>query len=279
MSELDQASGLTGSTAPKSFLFYGPPGSGKTTYAAYLSDASGKLLRKLWVDVDDKIREMENLPADVRGSITAWSCNEPPGDPEKIQIPSAPNPKDPHKGTIIEREPRGMRRTVDCVNELLALARNCRREGKPFPYDVVVVDSLTSCSEHTIRKVMYDQRIAFMSERNWGLVSQTLIEFYRGFLQLPCERILIAHSRTYQVRDRESDTILEEYIRPHIVGQLAETIAKDFSEVYFFHGRERSGQYKIQTVKDRLLVARTTRDIPPEIFIDPKTKQLILEKK
>jgi AAA domain len=277
MSELEHSGPLGPSGQPKSYLYYGPPGSGKTTFAAYL-EREGKLLKKFWVDVDNKLREMENLPPDVRAAITIWACDEQLGDPERIQIPSAPNPKDPHKGTLIEREPRGIRRTVDCINELLSLARACRRDSKPFPYDVVVLDSLTSCSEHTIRKVMFDQRIAFMSERNWGLVTQTMLELYRGFLQLPCERVVIAHSRTYQIRDRETDTVMDEYIRPHIVGQLAETIAKDFSEVYFFHGRERSGQYKIQTVKDRLLVARTTRDIPPEIFIDPKTKQMILGK-
>src|SRR5207248_7205514 len=177
---------------------------------------------------------MENLSPEVRASITCWSCDEQLGDPEKIQIPSAPNPKDPHKGTLIEREPQGIRRTVNFLNELLALARDCRKEKKVFPYDVAVLDSLTSCSEHTIRKIMFDQRIAFMSERNWGLVTQTLLELYRGFLQLQCERIVIAHSRTYQIRDRETDTVIDEYIRPHVIGQLAENIAKDFSEVYFF---------------------------------------------
>ena len=278
MSELERAIALeTSKPTGKSYLFYGPPGAGKTTFAAWLRDREGGFSRKFWVDVDNRLQELENLPPPVRASITTWSCDEQLGDPERITIPSAPNPRDPHKGTLIEREPLGLRRTVACINELGALSRQCKRDNKLFPYDVVVLDSLTSVSEHAIQKVMFDQRLAFMSERNWGLVTQSLLQTYRGFLQLPCERIVIAHSRRFQIRDKEDDSrVIEEYIRPHVVGQLAEHIAKDFTEVYYFLGRERDGTYRIQTVKDRLLVARTSRDLPPEVRIDPTTKQFIL---
>ncbi len=45
----------------KSYLFYGPGGSGKTTLAA---KHPGK--RKLWLDMDDRLGELDNLTDDDR---------------------------------------------------------------------------------------------------------------------------------------------------------------------------------------------------------------------
>ena len=67
MSELDNI-GLRSVEAggTRSYLFYGPAGSGKTTLAAM---HPGK--RKLWLDVDQKLHEMEVLPN--RESIKVWA--------------------------------------------------------------------------------------------------------------------------------------------------------------------------------------------------------------
>src|SRR5262245_65876421 len=66
----------------KSYLFYGPPGSGKTTLA---TKHPGK--RKIWLDMDGKYAEMG-----FTDPVAVWVPGEPLGNPERIEIPYSPDP-------------------------------------------------------------------------------------------------------------------------------------------------------------------------------------------
>lgn len=264
MSELENAVALTSDTRPPSYLLYGPPGSGKTTYFLY---RPGK---KFLIDVDNKAHEIENLPREVRESTTVWSCPDTLSGPLEVI----------GKATKIKNDPQGFRRTINVINELVDLARQCRRENKPFPYDAIGLDSWSAVGDHIEEKIKHDQERTKLSFNDWGLLRANNIAVLKGILQLPCERYIIAHDVHKTVRDKETQEVKEEYIRPAILGQLSETFGKYFTECWYFRGRHRSGDYQIQTVKDDLLMARTAKaNMPPEVFIDQVTKQLKLDGK
>lgn len=253
MSELETSKPLVISAASKSYLLYGAGGSGKTTFALQ-HPGHGYVL-----DMDQKLAEMENLPLDVQKRITVWTPNVPLGGKE-IQIPYSPDAKNVSAGEQIKEEPLGFRKLVNVTNELLALAR----KPGPFPYDFVVLDSLSRADDHLIYQIMWRHKVTFMTERLWGLVGRALSEYINGFLQLPCVRIIIAHDKFIQ--DEESGRIS---IKPLVVGSkvMTDNLPTFFSEVYYFKGRQSDGAYKIQTGKDYTLSARTTKGLAFEEVI------------
>jgi hypothetical protein len=248
MSEMDRIAPLGSEMLPatKSYLFYGPPGSGKTTLAT-----QHPAKRKLWLDVDGKINEMH-----FNKAIDVWQPGEPLGNPERIDIPWNPDPKDPHKGTIPSKQPKGYERLVTMTNELL-------RAIPKFPYDLVVLDTLTSTADHWQSLLMFTHKVSYMTERLWGIYLAGLQEYINGFLQLPCDRIMIAHEK----RNTDEDT-KQEAIRPSVAGQLGNNLNRYFTEAYYFKGRERTGIYRIQTYSDNRITARTSSGLEPEAVAD-----------
>jgi hypothetical protein len=239
-------------------MFYGPGGSGKTTLAAKHSN------RLLFLDMDERLHEL-NMSQEDRNRIKCWIPNATLGSKEVQFTVIDPKRKDMSKGTHIAEEPRGYRRLVDIINELLQVSY----KGE-FPYDAVVLDSLTRVSEHLEYLVMYSHNMTNMTETLYGVVKRNLKELMYGFLRLPCDRILIAHSKHIEKRDRESGVILQSYTRPNVTGTMAEELMTFFSEVYYFLGR--SGVepiYKIQTATDRELAARTTKALAFQNVADP----------
>ena len=259
MSELARVGPLGPVPTRKSYLFYGPPGSGKTTLATH---HPGK--RKLWLDMDQKLAEMSSLPS--RDDVSVWTPDEPLGNPDRIDIPFSPDPKDVHKGTIPSKKPMGYEKLVTVTNELLRaagtvtlVAGDKEKTIDGFPYDVVILDTLTAMGDHWTRLLMYTHRVSFMTERLWGIYLAGMQEYINGFLQLPCDRIIICHEK----RNTDEDT-KQEAIRPSVAGQLGNNINRYFTEAYYFLGRQRSGEYKIQTITDSRIAARTSSGLPAE---------------
>src|SRR5215467_2675419 len=208
--------------------------------------------------MDQKLEEMATLTGDP--TINVWAPGEPLGNPERIDIPFNPDPKDPHKGTIPTKKPMGYERLVTVSNELLRMggtvtlvAGDKSKTIDAFPYDVVVLDTLTSTADHWQSLLMYTHRVSYMTERLWGIYLAGLQEYINGFLQLPCDRIIIAHEK----RNVDEDT-KQEAIRPSVAGQLGNNLNRYFTEAYYFLGRQRGGEYKLQTITDSRIAARTS---------------------
>jgi len=249
MSELANIKHVAETTSTgRSYLFYGPPGSGKTTLAAMHPSK-----HKLWLDMDQKLHEMGQLPN--RGAISAWLPQEPLGNPERIEIPWSPDPKNVGAGTIPTKKPQGYERLVAVTNELLKAAR-----AGSLDYDCVVLDTLTSVGDHWTRLLMYTHRVSFMTERLWGIYLAGMMEYLNGFLTLPCDRIIIAHEKRRTDEDTKQDVI-----RPSVAGQMGDNLVRFFTEAYWLSGRERSGKYKLQTVTANGAAARTSIGLDPEV--------------
>lgn len=252
MSELERVRTIPEAAISRSFLLYGPAGAGKTTLAAH----RGGMM--LWLDMDQKIQEMGVLPN--KPNIRSWSPGEPLGNPDRIDIPYSPDPKNVTQGTIPTKKPMGYEKLVQVTNELLTQAH----KDPNFPYDCVVLDTLTAVGDHWQRLLMYTHRVSFMTERLWGIYLAGMMEYLNGFLTLPCDRIVICHEK----RRIDEDT-RQDIIRPSVAGQMGDNLVRFFTEAWYLKGRERSGKYKLQTVTADGAAARTSSKLEPETFAGP----------
>lgn len=264
MSELEllkQAAFIPGS---KSYLFYGPPGTGKTWLSLL---HPGK--KKLVLDIDDKIREIENSEKLLAGT-EVWTHNE-------LIVPKGivfqevdPQRKDPKRGFIPGEAPRGYKRQVAVTNELIELGRKCKETGQPF-YDCIIWDSGTRTVDHLIQAILYQHQMGSMTETLWGVFGQNFLQYLSGFLRLRdygADCIAIFHERHVVKRNKEQE-IIEEYIRPSVYGAQGINLGQQFSEMYYFLGRTPDGKYRIQTINDGVIPARTTKNLDSRQIIDP----------
>jgi DNA polymerase III delta prime subunit len=249
----------TTASGPRSYLFYGPPGTGKTTTAAML-----KHKKKLFIDADNKLESMENLPEEARRTISIWKPPSLISDADRIAVVRVERTEGSDKKKVtgtegyIPRNPQGYLETTAFINGLLE-----RAEQGAFPFDLVVLDSLTTINDHLEALILSHHKTAVFSLPLWGVLKANYKEFFGGFHSLPCDRIVIAHSKTVQ------DELTKEInIFPMLDGQMAEKLPKDFNEVYFFQGRNRDGKYVIRTASNRKIIARTTKGFDDEELID-----------
>lgn len=267
MGELDRAVPLSEFKGSRSYLFYGPPGTGKTWLA---TKHPGK--KKIYLDVDERLHELP-LSSEERASIIHWKPDVILGDSQIQIIQVDPTRRDVYKGEKIAHKPEGFVRVVDIINELLKLHYEAKKGGPPFPYDCVILDPLTRLIDHLVYLVMYKHGVTNMTETLFAVEGRQLKEAIMGFLQLPCDRIVIAHSMHKEKRDKESQAIIWEKIQPHIYGSdmMRNELVGMFTEAYFFTGYKHADKkYYIRTKADRLAQARTAKNLEYDQEIDPK---------
>jgi hypothetical protein len=205
---------------------------------------------------------MENLTEEERGKITIWKPTTALSEAGKINVIRVERFEDKKKvqGTesYIPTNPTGYNETITFINDLLE-----RAETGKFDYDLVVLDCLTTLNDHLESLILSHHKTAVFSLPLWGVLKSNYKEFFGGFHSIPCDRIIIAHSKTIQ------DEITSEVsILPMLDGQMAEKLAKDFNEVYFFLGKNREGKYMVRTASNRKITARTTKGFDDEEFVE-----------
>jgi len=236
------------------YLFYGPPGSGKTTAAIEaLRNIEG---RALVFDMDRKLSSMTNLDAALVSRVDVWCPTATLSGTNTINVVRVERKDEKGKaipGTqgFIPPDPRGYLELVDAINQTIA---------SPNPlHQLYILDTMTTTVEHLMRLICHHHLVSSFTQQLWGVFASCVEEFRAGFLSLPGKRIMIAHTIT-----REDELTKEVRTIPSIPGQSGEKLPKDFNEVYYFEGRNSAGKYRVLTTASRRYIARTTRGFAVE---------------
>lgn len=251
------------------FVFFGPPGGGKTTAAAQLlcPIAIKRKKRVLWLDVDRKLAQQLNIPPEHRAVIDIWKPSEPLAGTE-IGVPRIPqfegsgSARKQVAGTAgyIPKEPKGYLELVGIINKVLADPSAKDR------YAGVCLDTATTVEEHAQRLVCNHHKRGTFTTELWGVYGSLWTEFRAGFLSLPGIRIMCVHS---QERGEEGET---KRVIPAIQGYTGDRLAKDYNEVYYFEGREtgQNGKYMIRVASNPKFTSPRTSlvGIPDRISVD-----------
>jgi len=260
-----------------SFIFlYGPPGSGKTTLAASMTKLG---LKVRFIDVDDKVRLMENLRPEVeKGNILITPIKSKLTETTMKQAIMSPK-----LGLL--KQPQGYLEICDAVSqyeEMLA-------KGEEPTEQVLVKDSLTSMIEHMKRLIAHIQGKSHFTYDEWSIVLSNLEEYFytmKSLLKVGEEGksgyrpgfehvIIIAHETT-----ERDDTTGKVQTLPFIEGQMRHKVGKYFEEVYYCQvevPKTGSPIYKILTVSTDRYTARTSRNIP--IWIESSFDVIFGQKK
>lgn len=265
MSQLERAMSLKEAPSQRSFCFYGPAGTGKTT-AMCLHPGKGFV-----IDSNCKLHEMRNLDPATRDRVTIWQPSEPlvGEDIEVTQID--PKRKKPEEGALRQwaEKPKGYDEIREVTNDLIKLAYKCQKDGTPFPYNWIGHDAFT----HTLRHIEYSS----MARHGYNLLNQSLYEvvkrdilsYMNGWQRLgsiaKVDTIMIAHSRDYYDEDGKLQSR-----KPIITGQWRDMFFTDFTEVYFFRGGSSDGRWYVQTYNDGKADARTSAKLERIQVVDAK---------
>jgi len=158
-----------------------------------------------------------------------------------------------------------------------------------FPYDTVIVDSLTSCADllmqHVLRLKGLDGKgkkiagIAVNSIEDYNAENSMLIELVQFLQQIRCKyKILIAHVIKTEKTNLNDDSVV--VTRQLLTGgkKVAARIPGYFDEIYHFEQKPVGGrpQFTARTVNTGEDFARTTLRLPKEInFTDQSFYELI----
>lgn len=266
MAELDRARYIEkDEIGPRSFFFYGPGGSGKSSLAV---EHPGK---GIYLDVDARLHELQ-LTEEQKKRIHVWTPDVPIVEHVDVLVVD-PTRRSPTIGTLVSTKPVGFQRTVDVINELLKLAYAAKKGGPAFPYEWACWDSLTKSVDHLVKLILYNHKMTQMTETLFDVEGRQLKDTVDGFMHLPCDRILIGHSAHREKRDKETGAVLWEKITPHVYGsnRMRDELPTQFSEVYFFEGYNPADKkWYFYTKNTRLATARTTRKLEYKQEVDPK---------
>jgi cellulose biosynthesis protein BcsQ len=247
-----------------SYLFYGPPGSGKTTLAARMAGALPQGEKALVLDMDRKLSSMGNLNPDWVKKIDVWTPSATLSGSEigVARVERYDNKKNIVPGTqgAIPKNPQGYLELVAQCNKLLV----------NNPYSLVVLDTLSTTVEHLQRLICYHHQVSTFTLPLWGVFSTNIEELRSGLLSLPCRKIFICHTRTSENEDTNEVRVL-----PSVPGQTGEKLVKDFNEAYFFQGRASTGAYRVLTSASRKYTCRTTLNLPTEASVDDLFKAVM----
>ncbi len=246
-----------------SFFLYGPPGGGKTTFAASMVNAG---FTPLFIDLDRKVRTMENLKPwintgmiqmiDFQSKLTEASFSD--------RVKSGPT-----QGPVTQ--PQGYLELAEIITSL--------EEDPPDNHlqVVPVLDNLTRTLEHMKRWLFHIQKRNVISLPDYGTILTNLEELYDSFfgLQVPMgdepalypHVIMIAHDKL-----EKNDLTGELLLKPLIDGQMRDKSGSSVDEMYYCSvevAKDGSAEY-VATTKpvEKVSQARTSRKLDTYVAQD-----------
>ena len=246
-----------------SFFLYGPPGGGKTTFAASMHKAG---FTPLFIDLDRKVRTMENLkPLIKSGQLQVHDFQSMLTEASFLERVTM----GPLQGPL--SQPQGYLELAGIITQL--------EEEPPKEHLrlVPVLDNLTRTLEHMKRWLFHLQKRNTISLPDYGTILTNLEELYDSFFSLQVPRgdkpalyphvIMIAHDRL-----EKNDLSGEILLKPLIDGQMRDKTGSSVDEMYYCSvevAKDGSAEY-IATTKPvgQISQARTSRALDTYIRQD-----------
>lgn len=150
--------------------------------------------------------------------------------------------------------------------------------SKKFPFDAVIVDSLTALADAALNQVLYNsgQLSSPPQRQHWGAAFMEIKSVLNILLSLPIVVIVIGHE---EIKSYGPEKARIEKLGLALSGKnLSAQICRQFDEIWYLRSRPAGGgklKFTIQTINDERISAKSRANIPTDTNADIGMGELI----